>query len=73
MSNMKRYYLLFGVSFILLYPNTAIAYIGPGLGAGTIAAVLGFIASIFLALFALLWYPFKRIIRRFKGKKENDK
>jgi hypothetical protein len=40
------------------------AYIGPGLGAGTLAVIFGFIASIFLAIFALLWYPLKRLLIR---------
>ena len=47
--------------------SPAFAYIGPGLGAGTIAVVLGVIASLFLALFAILWYPVKRIIKKRKG------
>lgn len=42
------------------------AYVGPGLGAGAVAAVLGIIASIFLALFAVLWYPIKRLVRWIK-------
>jgi len=39
-----------------------IAYIGPGLGGGVIAVILGFIASIFLAIFAIFWYPIKRML-----------
>ena len=45
---------------------TAHAYIGPGAGVGTIAVVLGVIASMFLAIIATVWYPLKRLI---KGKK----
>jgi O-antigen/teichoic acid export membrane protein len=45
------------------------AYLGPGLGAGAVAAVIGILASIFLALFAILWYPFKRLIKRRKKSK----
>jgi hypothetical protein len=44
-------------------------YIGPGLGGGVIAAVLGFLASIFLALFAIIWYPIKKLIEKLKNKK----
>lgn len=43
------------------------AYIGPGAGAGTIAVVLGILASIVMAFFALLWYPVKRVVKRFKA------
>lgn len=46
-----------------------LAYIGPGLGTGVIATVIGVIASILLAIFAILWYPFKRLIKRLKSKK----
>ena len=50
--------------FLALHPVAAQAYIGPGVGAGAIAAVLGVIASIFLALFAVIYYPVKRMIKR---------
>lgn len=55
---------------VLLLPNPALAYIGPGVGAGAIGAVLGVIGSIFLGLFAILWYPIKRMMKR--RKKDND-
>jgi uncharacterized membrane protein YhiD involved in acid resistance len=40
------------------------AYIGPGLGAGAIAAVLAVLGSIFLAIFAVIYYPIRRLIRK---------
>jgi len=46
----------------------ATAYIGPGAGAGTIAVVLGVLASIVMAFIALLWYPIKRLL---KSKKQS--
>ena len=46
------------------------AYIGPGAGAGTIAVVLGVLASIVLGFFAILWYPFKRMLKKRKAAKE---
>jgi preprotein translocase subunit SecF len=48
----------------------AAAYIGPGAGAGTIAVVLGVLASIVMAFIALLWYPMKRLL---KSKKQSPK
>lgn len=45
------------------------AYIGPGLGAGAIATALGLIGSFFLAIFALLFYPIKRLIKKFRNKR----
>lgn len=44
--------------------SPADAYIGPGAGAGTIAVVLGVLASIVMAFFAILWYPVKRFLKR---------
>ena len=49
-----------------------INYIGPGLGCGVITAVLGFLASIFLALFAIIWYPIKQLLKKFKSKKADE-
>lgn len=49
---------------MLVLPGQAFAYVGPGLGAGTLGVVLGLLGSIFLALFAFFWYPIKRMIFR---------
>lgn len=46
----------------MLLPLQAFAYVGPGLGAGTIGVILGLLGSIFLALFAFFWYPIKRAL-----------
>lgn len=52
---------------------TADAYIGPGLGAGALGVILGVIASILLALVAIVWYPLKRLIKKIQGPKKSDK
>jgi hypothetical protein len=48
----------------LLLPGTAFAYIGPGMGAGALAAILGVIGSVFVGLFAILYYPIKRRMKK---------
>ncbi|MCG6942109.1 MAG: hypothetical protein LJE69_12770 [Thiohalocapsa sp.] len=48
----------------LLTTAPAQAYIGPGAGAGTIAVVLGILASVVMAFFAVLWYPVKRVFKK---------
>ena len=58
---------LFPVLFLII-AQPAYAYVGPGLGAGTIGAVLGIVGSIFLALFAVIYYPIKRILKKWKAK-----
>jgi hypothetical protein len=53
----------------LLQVTPAYAYIGPGVGAGTIAIVLGILSSIFLAFVGIIWYPVKRLIKGRKASK----
>jgi uncharacterized membrane protein YdjX (TVP38/TMEM64 family) len=59
--------MLFGVQAV------AYAYIGPGLGVGTIVVALGFVGSIFLALFAVLYYPIKKMLKRRGREKKTQK
>jgi len=48
---------------LLFIAGPAQAYIGPGVGAGVITTVLGILTAIVLALFAVLWYPVKRLLK----------
>jgi hypothetical protein len=59
--------LIYTALFILIV-QPANAYVGPGLGAGAIGVALGIIGSIFLALFALIYYPIKRALKKWKAK-----
>ena len=61
--------LIFIGGLVLALSGPAHAYIGPGLGAGTIGVILGVLGSILLAVFAIFWYPIKRL---FKGKKQPE-
>ena len=47
--------------------TTAEAYVGPGMGLGVFAAVLGFLTAIILALAGMVWYPVKRMLRNRRG------
>jgi membrane protein implicated in regulation of membrane protease activity len=49
---------------LALLPKLAHAYVGPGLGAGAIGAVLGVIGALLLAIFAVVYYPIKRALRK---------
>ena len=51
---------------LLSISSLASAYIGPGMGGGVIAAVLGVIGAILLALFGILYYPIKRMLKNRK-------
>ena len=71
---MRFFFCILWNILILLSASPAFAYIGPGLGAGTLAVIVGFIGSIFLAIFALVWYPLKRFLTKtgiLKKKKSN--
>lgn len=54
------------ILLVLIAPDQADAYVGPGLGAGTIGVILGIIGSLFIALFAIIWYPLKRLFKKKK-------
>ena len=44
-------------------------YVCTGMGGGLFAAILGIIVSLIVSLFAILWYPFKKIYRKIRGNK----
>ena len=63
----KKTYFLF--IFIILFNSPAHAYLGPGMGGGLIAGILGFLFAIFALIFGILWFPLKRLIKNIKEKK----
>ena len=44
------------------------AYLLPGMGSGTITAVIGFFAAFLLVLWGILYYPIKRALKERKDK-----
>ena len=62
---MPKYVLLISLLVISIYTH---AYLGPGMGGGVIAAILGFVGAIFLGIWALLYYPIKRYLKNKKNK-----
>ena len=48
----------------------AFGYIGPGLGGGVIAVILGFFIALLLGLWGILYYPIKRALKNKKIKKK---
>ena len=53
-----------------LITTSSFAYLGPGVGGGVIAATIGIIVAIFAALFGLIWFPVKRLLKKRKERKE---
>lgn len=61
----------FLIIILLLIFKPVSAYIGPGMGGGVVAAILGIIGAILLALFGIIYYPIKRAIKNKKQKTKN--
>ena len=59
--------ILFISLFLISLPSYA--YIGPGMGGGVIAAIVGFFAAILIGLWGILYYPIKRALKNRKDKK----
>ena len=63
------YVFLFVVSSCFLVPTVAYAYLGPGAGAGAVTAALAMIVAILAALFGIIWFPLKRLIKKTRESK----
>ena len=51
---------------LLSISSPVFAYIGPGMAGGVFAGVLGVIGAVLLALFGILYYPIKRMLKNRK-------
>lgn len=58
--------------FFYFLSTSSYAYLGPGMGGGIIAAIIGFFVAMFLAFWAILYYPVKRALKNMKNKKASD-
>ena len=55
---------------LCLQATPALAYIGPGLGTGVIASVLGIVAAILMLIVGIVWYPVKRLVKKMRSKEQ---
>lgn len=53
---------LLALALLLAGVQPGLAYVGPGLGLGAIGAIAGVVLSVLLAIFAVVWYPIKRML-----------
>ena len=53
---------------LLTAPSIAVAYVGPGMGLGALAVILGGIVSVVVAIFAVIYYPLKIALRKWRAK-----
>ena len=56
--------------FIIFLSNSAYAYIGPGVSGGIIMATIGVVVAILAAIFGILWFPIKRILKKKRNAKQ---
>jgi hypothetical protein len=61
------------IVMLLITPQNAGAYIGPGAGIAAVGTVIALIGGIILAIVAFIWYPIKRLLAKINRKKENDR
>ena len=54
-------------------PDIAFAYIGPGAGISLIGSFLGILVAVFIAVFALIAWPIRRMLKARKAKNISDK
>ncbi len=56
------------ISFVFLIEEIANAYIGPGLALGTVVISLGLVILLVFLIVAILYYPVKRLIIKYKNR-----
>lgn len=63
---MKKMHLL--LAGLVLVSTSAFVYVGPGVGLGVIATIVAITLGLLLLAFGFLWYPLKRMLRRWREK-----
>ncbi len=72
MQHRRITYILFAF-LVLVMPEYALAYIGPGAGVTAIGTVVALLGAVFLAIVGFIWYPFKRFLSKRKENNSNKK
>ena len=57
---------------LTLSASPAAAYIGPGAGISVLGSLLGILATIFVAIGVILFWPIKKLMKRRKATKETE-
>jgi len=61
-----------GIGMSAVFPQSALAYVGPGAGLSAIGAFLAIVAGIIVAIFGFIWYPVKRLLRNRKKPRSQE-
>ena len=60
------------LAFILLaLASPALAYIGPGAGISVLGSLLSILATIFVAIGAIIFWPLRKYLKRRKARRES--
>jgi hypothetical protein len=62
---------LLGAGLLASAPIPAQAYVGPGAGLSVIGALFALVAACALAVVGVIWYPFKKLLRKRKASSVN--
>ncbi|WP_420587431.1 hypothetical protein [Ruegeria sp.] len=54
---------MFVAALLMMLPDPAHAYIGPGAGLGAIAVTVAVLLGVLFLFVGLLWFPLKRLLR----------
>ena len=63
--------LIYSAVLFCLIVTPSFAYLGPGVGGGIIVATIGIIVAIFAALFGLIWFPIKKLLKKRKEQRQD--
>lgn len=64
--------LTFGAGLLLVVTSPVFAYIGPGAGIPVIGSLFGLIATIFVAIGAILFWPIRKVLKRRKRRAQEQ-
>ena len=59
-------------SVMLVSASPVHAYIGPGAGLGAIGATIAIGIAVILLIVGFVWYPVKRLLKRFKSGTDSE-
>jgi hypothetical protein len=65
--------LILMTSLLLAPVSPAIAYIGPGAGISVLGSLLGILATIFVAIGAIIFWPVRKYMQRRKARHESQR
>ena len=65
--NPRKALAILAVFGVWLTPATAVAYIGPGAGLSALGSLLALLGAVLLLIVGFVWYPVKRMMRKWKA------